>query len=425
MQWWESNDKPGVHGMGGLTGLVRNVLVLFWAMAMSCVPFVGQTSQPAEEKKGPVLFGTTVDMENSSASKGIDLGSEKYDEGEKPKKDKKDKRGEFAIAPIPMVNPSIGNGGGLGALYAVHLKAEEDSPASVFGVAAFATATGSWGGGSGALLHLKDDKYRISVAGVLGKFNYNYFGIGTAGGDAGTSIPLSQKSVGFLIEPKIRFLGDWYVGPRYHIISNHVALNSTELDPANLPIPLPTDVNLETAAFGGRVQRDTSDSQFYPRKGSILDILGDLFGPAVGGARTYQNVTITYDKYLSAGSKNVFAFHGSACMVTSTAPFYDLCMLGLSKDLRGYQIGQFRDNRMLVGQAEYRRELFWRFGAVAFAGAGAVAQTWGGFDNAEAKPGGGFGLRFVLAKQNHINLRADYAWGEGVHATYISLGEAF
>ena len=80
---------------------------------------------------------------------------------------------------------------------------------------------------------------------------------------------------------------------------------------------------------------------------------------------------------------------------------------------------------MIVGQAEYRRELFWPLGAVAFAGAGAVAHTWSDFGNSDAQPGGGLGLRFVLAKRNHINLRADYAWGNGSRATYISLGESF
>jgi outer membrane translocation and assembly module TamA len=111
------------------------------------------------------------------------------------------------------------------------------------------------------------------------------------------------------------------------------------------------------------------------------------------------------------------------CAASDRTPFFDLCLLGLSADLRGYQIGQYRDNRMLVGQVEYRRELFWRLGAVAFAGAGAVGSNFTSFGNPE--PGGGVGLRFVLAKKNHINLRADYAWGNNSHASYVSIGEAF
>ena len=404
-------------------GTDRHLLLLCGLLAVCSAPLIGQAPATPQSENQPVLFGANADLGNSVSTNGTQIGLAQEEETDKPKKHK---RGEFAIAPIPLVNPSIGNGGGLIVMYATKLGGAEDtSPPSALGVAGFGTGTGSWALAGGGKLFLKNDKYRISVAGGGGRFNYNYFGIGNAGGDAGISIPLSQVSTGLLIEPKIRVFGKWYIGPRYHIISSVVTLNSTTLDPANLPIPLPSDLTLKTAAFGGRVLRDTSDSTFYPRHGSIFDVLGDLYGPAVGGQRTYQNLTLSYNYYLSAGAKNVFAIRGSACMVTSAAPFYDLCLLGMSKDLRGYQIGQFRDNRMLVGQAEYRRELFWRIGAVAFAGAGAVAPNWGGFDNTEAHPGGGLGLRFLLAKRNHINLRFDYAWGENSRATYVSIGEAF
>jgi hypothetical protein len=383
------------------------------------------TSAAPQDKnsKNRILFGTNTDIQDARESKGVELGMVGAD---KKTSKKKEGEGEFAVAPIPMVNPSIGNGAGLAALYAKKLGSEEDSsPPSSFGAGGFGTGNGSWAIGLGAKLYLKNDRYRITFAGGGGKFNYNYFGTGNGSGNAAQSIPLSQRSKAFLIEPKIRVFRDWYLGPRYHIISNDVTLNNPNLDPTKLPVPLPGDLQLRTAALGIRVQRDTSDSTFYPRSGSIFDTMVDFFGSALGGQKTYQSVTISYNKYISAGKKNVFAMRGSTCMATTMAPFYDVCMLGMSKDIRGYQVGQYRDNRMLVGQAEFRRELFWRVGAVAFAGAGAIAHSWDDFGNSQAEPGGGFGLRFVLARRNHINLRADYSWGNGTTATYVSIGEAF
>jgi len=365
----------------------------------------------------PVLFGTNTDLQDARSSGGSELGNVADD---------KSRKGEFAAAPIPLINPSIGNGGGVGVMYARHLGSKTDtSPNSVLGAGGFMTATGSWAIGMGAKLYLKNDRYRILLAGGGGKFNYNYFGTGNAAGDAGLSIPLSQRSQAFLIEPKVRFFRDWYVGPRYHVIQNDVSINNPNIDPKNLPVPLPEDLTLRTAALGFRVQRDSSDSTFYPRSGSIFDTLADFFGPAVGGQKVYQNLTISYNKYLSFGKKNVLATRGSMCLATENAPFYDVCLLGQAKDLRGYPVGQYRDNRMLVGQMEFRRELFWRVGAVAFAGAGAVAHNWSDFSKSEAQPGGGFGIRLVLAKRNHINLRADFAWGNNSKASYVSLGEAF
>lgn len=80
---------------------------------------------------------------------------------------------------------------------------------------------------------------------------------------------------------------------------------------------------------------------------------------------------------------------------------------------------------MLAAQFECMRELFWRLGAAAFAGTGAVSKTFGDMQGSDWVPGRGIGLRFTLAKRNHINLRADYAWGNSSHAFYIGMGEAF
>jgi hypothetical protein len=78
-----------------------------------------------------------------------------------------------------------------------------------------------------------------------------------------------------------------------------------------------------------------------------------------------------------------------------------------------------------VGQAEYRRELPWRLGAVVYFGLGEVAPGFGEFTGKAILPGGGIGVRFMLAKQDHLNVRADYAWGRDSTAFYVGLLEAF
>lgn len=380
---------------------------------------------PADSGSSIGVFNTTADFEQSNVDRGASLGlAKRPQEANDSNAAGKKSKGEFAVAPIPMVNPTIGNGAGAVTLYARHLGAEADkSPDSAFAIAGFATESGSWALGFGAKLYLRDDRYRVLAGAGGGTFNYNFFGIGSSAGESGISIPLSQRSRAFLIEPKMRVFRKWYVGPRYHLITNDISLGETDLDPSNLPIPLPEDRQFQTAALGIRVQRDTSDSPFYPRQGSLGDLTLDFFEPAFGADRAYKNMTLSYNQYLSVGKKDVFAIHGSVCAANDRTPFFDLCLLGISKDLRGYQIGQFRDHRMFVGQAEYRRELFWRLGVAAFAGAGAVGRT---FDNfGEPEPGGGLGLRLLVAKKNHINLRIDYAWGNNSHATYVSVGEAF
>jgi outer membrane protein assembly factor BamA len=177
--------------------------------------------------------------------------------------------------------------------------------------------------------------------------------------------------------------------------------------------------------MGLRIQNDTRDNAFYPRAGAFLDGTLDFYDPAFGGRRSYGSFLLAYNKYWGIGQKNVIAAHGSLCTTWSSPPFYDLCLLGMSRDLRGYEVGRYRDGRFLAAQLEYRRELFWRFGAVVFMGAGEVGATFSEFNTSDILPGGGVGVRLLLAKRSRVNLRVDYAWGRGSNAFYVGLLEAF
>jgi hemolysin activation/secretion protein len=98
----------------------------------------------------------------------------------------------------------------------------------------------------------------------------------------------------------------------------------------------------------------------------------------------------------------------------------------MEEDLRGYRLGAFQDERLLAAQVEYRLELFWRFSVVGFVGVGQVAARFDEFKKSNWLPGAGFGFRILVAKENHVNLRVDFAWGrEGNTATYVNGAEAF
>jgi outer membrane protein assembly factor BamA len=185
------------------------------------------------------------------------------------------------------------------------------------------------------------------------------------------------------------------------------------------------DADLRTAALGPRVHYDSRDNPFYPRRGLQIQGVVSFYDESVGGNRTYQSYQGWINSYTGVGARHVFAWHAGACGVAGSVPFYDLCMLGKSQDLRGYTVGQYRDRTMIAAQAEWRSELWWRFGGTGFAGAGEAVPDFGALNWNDALPGGGVGLRFTVAKRNHVNLRADYAWGKDSSALYISVVEAF
>jgi outer membrane protein assembly factor BamA len=300
-------------------------------------------------------------------------------------------------------------------------KEDTVSPPSTFGAGGFRTDSGSWAFGGGAKLFLKEDRFRILVGAGTGQVNYTFYGIGNAAGE--NPIPITQSGSGILGGVLVRTFRRWYVGGRYYYFRVSTGLGDT----ANMPPGPIQDVQftLPVAALGAHIQRDTRESQFYPTSGSVFDTKLYFSDPSVGAMFQYQDYETAFQQYFQLGKRQVLAYRVKACAVDGHAPFFALCTLGNSADMRGYPAGRYRDRRMLVGQAEFRREIWWRFGASAFMGAGEVAPTFTSFSASDIRPGGGVGLRFTLAPKNHINLRVDYSVGQNSHAWYVGIGEAF
>jgi len=205
------------------------------------------------------------------------------------------KRVEFVGAPIPVINPTVGNGLAGVAAIAVHLNPKDKkSPPSLFGGGAVFTSNGTRAWGVLSKLHLKEDRFRILGAFGDGRIKYDYYGIGLV--ENNRFIPLSLDAFAF----KVRLFERWYAGPRYHMVRSNVSLN---LDRFNDEFPGETDplidvpkrdFKVQSAALGLRAQRDSRESQFCPRTGSFFDTTLDFYDPAFASDRNCQNVEVVY-----------------------------------------------------------------------------------------------------------------------------------
>lgn len=104
-------------------------------------------------------------------------------------------------------------------------------------------------------------------------------------------------------------------------------------------------------------------------------------------------------------------------------PLHPYPAFGQGSDLRGYQMGSYRDRFLLAMQTEYRYRFTERIGAVAFGGVGSVAPDFAGWEESLWSVGTGF--RFVLAPKNDIGLRIDVARGNDETVYYVGIGEAY
>ena len=92
--------------------------------------------------------------------------------------------------------------------------------------------------------------------------------------------------------------------------------------------------------------------------------------------------------------------------------------------MRGYYEGRYRDKDMIAFQMEYRLPVWWRFGLVGFVGFGGVADKIKKFKLKKFKYSIGWGIRYLLIRNEKINVRLDFGYGESSSGTYITIGEA-
>jgi Omp85 superfamily domain len=225
---------------------------------------------------------------------------------EKPEDQADQRRGEMVIARIALSNPAIGSGLILGLGYIFPLdRSDQRSPPSMIGGAGMYASSGIWALGAAAKLYFKQDRYRLTAAYGRGETDYSFYGIGDAAGRLGVSIPIHQGGRALLIEPLFHLKWNIFVGPRYQWRSLGVQLSGENLPPDFEFTP--KELDAKTSALGFHVQQDRRNSQFYPDRGRLVDVVGDVFSQAIGSDLDYQSYNFGFNTYSQVGPKQVLA----------------------------------------------------------------------------------------------------------------------
>jgi len=254
------------------------------------------------------------------------------------------------------------------------------------------------------------------------KYSYKFFGVGNEVPDEYEevyNVNFSRIRLNFmqLVKPQL------YLGVRYWFDDYDVVKREEQSILGN---------NSVVGASGGIVSSlglislyDSRDNYNYPSKGTYLEFLVLPNSKMLGSDFEFTRVSVDYVKYLSKG-KNILALNAFGVSILGEAPFNELAFIGGRSKMRGYYEGRFRDRNLMMAQAEYRRNIFWRFGIVAFAGYGVVAREVNEFQLGNIKPSGGLGIRYRLDEEEKINIRIDFGYGEGDNSgVYVTIGEAF
>ena len=170
---------------------------------------------------------------------------------------------------------------------------------------------------------------------------------------------------------------------------------------------------------------DSRDNVINTFRGRLAEVSSYFYAPAIGSTFPFIYLNLLYHDFVQVRRRHVLAFQGKVRLGRGTVPFLDMSTAGNDDLLRGYAKNRFRDRNFIGGQVEYRFPLFWRFGAVTFAGLGDVFSGHRDLSVAAIKYSVGAGLRFVINPTERLNVRFDYGYGtEGGHF-YFVVAEAF
>jgi hypothetical protein len=170
---------------------------------------------------------------------------------------------------------------------------------------------------------------------------------------------------------------------------------------------------------------DIRDNVINTYKGAYAELASYFYSRYFGSTFSFMDINGTYLKFWQLRPKHILALQSRARFTFGNTPFLDLSVVGGDDLLRGYPRNRFRDNHFVGAQMEYRFPLFWRFGMVAFAGAGDVFSRPQDLSWRTTKYSLGLGLRILVNSAERVNLRIDYGIGSEGGYFYFAVAEAF
>ena len=184
-------------------------------------------------------------------------------------------------------------------------------------------------------------------------------------------------------------------------------------------------LGVTTSGAGVEFVLDYRDSLFFPTQGTYGDLKILYYEKFLGSDVNFFRLDFDGRHYISIAENQVLAFNTIFNSTAGDVPIQMLPKLGNQQMMRGYPTGKYLDKNLWAAQAEYRRMLFWRIGVSAFIGVGQVFPEIKKFSLKDLKIASGVGLRYLLDKDQHLNVRLDVAQSSEGTYVYFTIQEAF
>ncbi|SEG67306.1 BamA/TamA family outer membrane protein [Vibrio hangzhouensis] len=217
-----------------------------------------------------------------------------------------------------------------------------------------------------------------------------------------------------------RVKGDYFVGVGGNVKSVRPHDKEFE-DPSAEPLASELTDNTSYGVFLSNVY-DTRDNVTNASKGTLLQADLGFYHDATH-SENFGKYSLKASQYHAlAPVPGLLAWQVQANLTSGNVPWNQLPDLGGADAMRGYILGRYRDNQMMMGQVEYRLPVYWRVGVVFWGAAGTVAEDVSGlWDKTLASAGTGLRLKI----KDKVNVRADIGYGEHGGTFYFHVNEVF
>ncbi|WP_455196723.1 BamA/TamA family outer membrane protein [Kaarinaea lacus] len=361
--------------------------------------------------KTVAILVTAILSGNLFAAQDVSKGS--------PDSEKTEDSKQFVAAPLIFSAPAFGNGLGAMALYFYKPDAagEKSPPSTVTMVGAYSD-TDSYFLGIFNQNHLRDDHWRPRVGYANGKINNN-FDIPVLG-----EVRFSTDVNAVFGRLDWRWRGNTFVGGKAGFVDVRYKPRNTAAEDYFEVYDVQDNAS---GQFGFIASYDSRDHTRYPSNGIQSEISLDFVPEWLGSKEGYRVLQMFANHYQKLQPDHILALRAYGRFTPSGTPYVGLSTLGQRSDLRGYTAGEKVAENLISTQAEYRWMFKPQWGVVGFGG---VATLYDGsmsnIDSDNIYFSGGLGLRYVLHKENRVNFRVDFAWGEDDDSGYyVSMMEAF
>lgn len=179
------------------------------------------------------------------------------------------------------------------------------------------------------------------------------------------------------------------------------------------------------ATLGAVFRYDTRDNVNLPLNGWLVTLTMEQNGRFFGSPYRYQRLLLDAVRYQSLGKDQTLALNFYTGAMSKGAPFQELFFLGGPKKARGIIEGRFREKMIMLWQAAYRFPIKGRFRGTVFASTGRVAVQYEDLFSGQYHLNYGLGARFLLNKQERVQLRLDVGFGGDALGYYLTVNDAF